>query len=49
MPSAILGTLYVTLAPTARLGLEGAALVVVAVQGVIAVGVAIAATRLSAR
>jgi hypothetical protein len=46
---AVLGTLYVTLAPTARLGLEGAALVVIAVQAVIAIGVALGATRLSER
>jgi hypothetical protein len=46
---ATLGSVYVTLAPVARLGVEGAVLVVLAVQGAIAIGVAVAAMRISAR
>jgi MFS family permease len=46
---ALLGSLYVTLAPATRLGVEGATLMVLAVQALIAVGMATAARRLSPR
>ena len=46
---ATLGNLYGTLAPLSRVGVEGAVLAALAVRGVIAVGVAAAATQLSAR